>query len=292
MKPCVLALGFFDGVHLGHAALLRRTNEKANEKGLPAATLTFDIHPALLLKKEPLQLLNTAEERRFLMQSLYGIDEVRTLHFDEKTMQQPWNRFVRDTLKEEYQAVHVVCGDDFRFGANAEGTAEKLRAECEALGIGCDILPQVTLDGQRVSSTYIRSLLQDGKTETAVRFLGHPHLLSGTVIPGKQFGRTLGIPTANLKIADGILIPKHGVYAADTTVDGRKYRCVVNIGTRPTVNGKDVTAEAWLLDFSGDLYGKPLILQLLAFLRPERKFDSPDELKAEILRNAQTARET
>lgn len=290
MKPCVLALGFFDGVHLGHGALLRRTRELADELHLTAAALTFDTHPDTLVRGETVPLLNTADERAILMRGLYGIDEVRTLHFDETTMAQPWQSFVRDTLKQTYRAAYVVCGEDFRFGAGGEGTAEKLRAECEALGIGCDVIAQVRMEGQIVSSTCIRAFLQDGETARAVRFLGHCHLLSGTVIRGQRLGRTLGIPTANFEIADGLVLPKFGVYAADTELDGRTYRCVVNIGTRPTVGGTSVTVEAWIAGFDGDLYGRELRLGLIGFVRPEQKFDSLEELKSEILRNAETVR--
>lgn len=290
MKPCVLALGFFDGVHLGHGALLRRTRALADEKHLTAAALTFDTHPDTLVRGEKIALLNTSAERTQLMQELYGIDEVRTLHFDRKTMQQPWQDFVRDTLRDTYNAVYVVCGEDFRFGARGEGNAEKLHSECEKLGIGCDCIAQVKLEGETVSSTYIRTLLENGEMKKAVRFLGHPHLLSGTVISGQKLGRTLGIPTANFEIADGILTPKFGVYAADALLDSGRYRAVVNIGTRPTVHGKTVTVEPWILDFDGDLYGKTIQLELLDFLRSERKFDSLEELKNEILRDAETVR--
>ena len=290
MNQCVLALGFFDGVHLGHGALLRRTRELADQKHLTAAALTFDTHPDTLVRGEKIALLNTPMERIGLMQELYGIDEVRTLHFDRKTMQQDWKSFVRDTLFETFHAVHVVCGEDFRFGARGEGTPEKLREECERLGIGCDCIAQVRLEGQTVSSTCIRSLLEAGETARAVRFLGHRHILSGRVISGQRLGRTLGIPTANFQIAEGILIPKFGVYAAEACFDSRRFRAVVNIGTRPTVNGKTVTVEPWILDFDGDLYGHEIRIELIDFLRPERKFNSLDELKAEILRNAQQVR--
>lgn len=290
MNQCVLALGFFDGVHLGHGALLRRTKELAEEKNLTAAALTFDTHPDLLVRGAQISLLNTPSERTEMMRALYGIEEVRTLHFDRATMQQPWQLFVKETLLENYHAAHVVCGEDFRFGACGEGTPEKLKAECARLGIGCDCIAQVRLEGQTVSSTWIRDLLRDGQTARAVRLLGHPHVLSETVIRGQRLGRTLGIPTANFQLAEGILIPKFGVYAAQTVLDGQRYRAVVNIGTRPTVNGKTVTVEPWILDYSGDLYGRTIRLELMDFLRPERKFNSLDELQAEIFRNAQQVR--
>lgn len=290
MDKCVLALGFFDGVHLGHGALLRRTRALADELRLPAAALTFDTHPAELVSGQRVALLNTPRERETLMRELYGIDEVQTLHFDRETMAQPWDSFVRDTVCGRFGAAHVVCGEDFRFGAGGRGTPALLQKECEARGVGCDCIAQVCMDGAAISSTRIRALLENGETAAAVRLLGHPHLLTGTVTTGKRIGRTLGIPTANLVLPEGVLVPRFGVYAANALFDGQSRRAVVNIGTRPTVNGKNVTVEPWILDFDGDLYGHALRLELLDFIRPEKKFASLDELKAEILRNAEQVR--
>ena len=290
MEQCVLALGFFDGVHLGHGGLLKKTREVANRLGLPAAALTFDTHPDTLVFGAKVPLLNTPEERKYLMQRLYGIDQVLTLHFDRATMEQPWQEFVRKTLVQKYRAAHVVCGHDYRFGAGGRGTPEKLAEECARLGLGFDCIPEIRLEGQTVSSTLIRSLLEGGETAKAVRFLGHPHILTGTVISGRHLGRTLGIPTANLSVPEGILVPKFGVYAARAVFDGLTRPAVVNIGVRPTVDGHTVTVEPWILDFDGDLYGHTLRLELTDFLRPEQKFASLEALKAEVLRNAETVR--
>ena len=290
MEQCVLALGFFDGVHLGHGGLLKKTREVANRLGLPAAALTFDTHPDTLVFGAKVPLLNTPEERKYLMQSLYGIDQVLTLHFDRATMEQPWQEFVRKTLVQKYRAAHVVCGHDYRFGAGGRGTPEKLAEECARLGLGFDCIPEIRLEGQTVSSTLIRGLLEGGETAKAVRFLGHPHILTGTVISGRRLGRTLGIPTANLSVSEGILVPKFGVYAARAVFDGQTRPAVVNIGVRPTVDGHTVTVEPWILDFDGDLYGHTLRLELTDYLRPEQKFASLEALKSEILRNAETVR--
>ena len=290
MEQCVLALGFFDGVHLGHGGLLKKTRQVANRLGLPAAALTFDTHPDTLVFGAKVPLLNTPEERKYLMQSLYGIDQVLTLHFDRATMEQPWQEFVRKTLVQKYRAAHVVCGHDYRFGAGGRGTPEKLAEECARLGLGFDCIPEIRLEGQTVSSTLIRSLLEGGETAKAVRFLGHPHILTGTVISGRHLGRTLGIPTANLSVSEGILVPKFGVYAARAVFDGQTRPAVVNIGVRPTVDGHTVTVEPWILDFDGDLYGHTLRLELTDYLRPEQKFASLEALKSEILRNAETVR--
>jgi riboflavin kinase/FMN adenylyltransferase len=152
-------------------------------------------------------------------------------------------------------------------------------------------IPEQLLDGIRVSSTYIRRQIETGDMATAVRFLGHPHILTGTVIPGKQLGRTLGIPTANLQLPENLVVPRFGVYACRVQIDGIQYPAVTNIGIRPTVSGSGITVEPWILDYSGDLYGRQITLEFFHFLRPERKFPSLEALKAEIHANAQQSRE-
>lgn len=292
MQKYVIALGFFDGVHLGHGGLLRQARAVADRLQIPAAALTLDTHPDALLRGEAVALLNTPAERELLMRRLYGIDEVLTLHFDREVMRQPWEDFVRTTLAQRYHAAHLVCGHDYRFGAGGAGTPALLAQTARSLGIGFDCIPEIRLDGQTVSSTLIRRLLRDGEMRQAVRFLGHPHLLSGTVVRGRQLGRTLGIPTANMAVSESILLPRRGVYAAKARFDGQERLAVVNIGCRPTVHGETVTVEPWLLDFDGDLYGQELCLELYDFIRPEREFPSLDALKAEILRNAEQVRRT
>lgn len=286
-KQCVLALGFFDGVHLGHGGLLRRTRSLADEYGVAAAALTFDAHPNALLRGQPVPLINSAADREWLLRERYGMDELRLLHFDRAAMAQPWEAFVTERLQREYGAIHVVCGHDFRFGAGGVGDPTKLAALCRTCGIGCDCVPEIRMDGQTVSSTLIRTLLEQGEMERAVRFLGHPHILSGTVESGRQLGRTLGIPTANLRLPQGVLLPKNGVYAAKAHFDGQTHLCVVNVGSRPTVSGSGITVEPWILDYDGDLYGHTLRLSFYRFLRPERRFPTLDALKEEILRNAE-----
>ncbi|MBQ7871187.1 MAG: riboflavin biosynthesis protein RibF [Oscillospiraceae bacterium] len=290
-QACILALGFFDGVHLGHGALLRRTRELADRCGLSAAALTFDTHPDTLVHGTPVPLLGSAADRERLMHELYGIDRIFTLHFDRETMSQPWDDFVRRTVIAGYGAAHVVCGHDFRFGAGGQGNPRRLAELCRTLGVGCDCIPEIRMDGDTVSSTRIRSLIDQGRMEEATALLGHGHLLSGTVVKGRQLGRTLGIPTANILLPEGVLTPRHGVYAATADWGCGAHMAVVNIGSRPTVEGHRVTVEPWILDFDGDLYGKTLHLSLFRFLRPEQKFDSLEALRVEILRNAEQTRE-
>lgn len=288
--PCVLALGFFDGVHLGHGELLRRTRSLADQLGLSAAALTFDVHPDTLVHGAAVPLLSAAADREMLMRTLYGIDQVFTLHFDRSTMKQLWDDFVKNTLLQTCHAVHLVCGHDFRFGAGGAGNPQRLAALCRQLRIGCDCIPAFRMQGDVVSSTRIRALISQGAMEEATRLLGHGHVLTGQVVHGRQIGRTLGIPTANLSLPEGVLLPRRGVYAASAQVGALHRLAVVNIGSRPTVSGQSVTIEPWLLDFEGDLYGQTLSLSLHAFLRPERRFASLDALREEILRNAAQTR--
>ena len=196
-----------------------------------------------------------------------------------------------ELLKEKYGAAGFVCGSDFRFGYRGEGNAVLLKETCEAWGIPCAVVPEQTVNGARVSSTRIRSLIEAGEVEAANKLLGHPHVLSGQVVRGKQLGRTIGIPTANLLLPEGVVCPRFGVYACKAIVDGAEYLAVTNVGVRPTVSGEGVTVEPWLLDFDGDLYGKTLVLHFYSFLRPEKKFDSLDALRREIQKNAQETRE-
>lgn len=288
MKDCVLALGFFDGVHLGHGGLLRKTRALADRMDVRAAALTFAAHPDALLSGAPVSLLNTPEERAQLMRSLYGIDEVYILPFDRDVMRQTWQDFFTCTVRGLCHARAVVCGHDFRCGAGGEGTPDRLRARCVQEGMTFCCIPEIRLEGKTVSSTLIRTLLQEGQAEKAARFLGHPHLMSGTVVQGKQLGRRLGFPTANLRLHPDILLPKYGVYAGDAYVDGLHSPAVVNIGCRPTVDGGAASVEAWLPRFSGDLYGRRMWLALRTFLRPEEKFPDLAALRAAVLRDGET----
>ena len=286
----VIALGFFDGVHIGHGALLKKTYERAKALGAVPAAMSFDTHPDTLVFKTPTELLNTMEERRYLMQSLYGIEDVIFCHFDEAMMNMPWEAFVEEYLVRELHACHLVCGHDYHFGARGLGDAEKLSAKCRELGLGCDVIGEVKLDGVTVSSTYLRRLLKAGDMETAVRFLGHGHIVSGLVQHGDSRGHTLGLPTANLALEPGLLVPAFGVYGgwADAGALGR-YPAAVNLGIHPTVHTLPrPVAEASLLGFSGNLYGSFLRLELLFQVRPERQFSSLDELTAQISRDQQT----
>ena len=293
MRERVIALGFFDGVHLGHGALLRRAAEEAQKRGCESAVFTFDRPPKEVITGIPCPLINSPEDRAELVKRLYGIDEMIMVPFDDEMRTTPWDRFVTDILVGRCGAVHLVAGHDHHFGHKNQGSPELLKEKCAELGLGCDIIPAVTIDGVTVSSTHIRKLLEEGDVETARAFLGHPHVLTQTVGHGRQLGRTIGIPTANLVAPPHVLLPKRGVYAAKITLpDGRAFGGVTNVGVRPTVNnGQDVTVEPWILDFDGDLYGQAIRVEFYRRLRDERKFDSLAALRSQIETDAVKTRE-
>lgn len=283
----IYALGFFDGVHLGHQALLDACRKLAQENNGKAGVITFASHPDGLVSGKAPALLNTIEDRKRLLFS-FSMDTVVALPFDKQLMTTHWSTFLTDLT--EQGAAGFVCGDDFRFGAGGSGTAKKLAAFCESRQLPYAVVPQQELDGIRISSTHIRALLEQGDMVQAARFLGHPHVFTGNVISGRGLGHTIGIPTANLEIPEGVLLPRAGVYACTAVVDGQIYMAVTNIGSRPTVGGHHITVEPWLLDFEGDLYGKQLTLCFHDYLRPEKNFSNLEELRAEILENATQTR--
>lgn len=288
----VVAIGFFDGVHIGHAALLEKTKQRAAEISAMASVVSFDVHPDNLVFGAEVKLINSALGREDLIRRLFGIDNVVFLHFNRHMMTMPWEEFIR-ALIEELDIAHIVVGHDFCFGYRGEGTAEKLRDYCEGNGLGCDVIPSVTLDGRVVSSTYIRTLIENGEMEEARRYLGHPHVLTDTVHSGYHLGSRLGAPTINMLFPEGVLVPRHGVYATRVCLEnGESYCAVTNIGVRPTVSGNNrVSVESHMLDYSGNLYGRQARVEFFSFLRSEVKFDSFEALSAQILRDAQTARE-
>lgn len=289
----VIALGFFDGVHRGHGALLRQVKRLAEELDAVSAAHTFATHPGALVSHRPTPLLSTPEDRAYLMKSLYGVEEVIVAPFDEEMMTMPWETFVTRNLIRDLGCVGVVVGQDHRFGYKGEGTAEKLKALCGELSVACRVVEKVTLDGRTVSSTYIRSLVEAGEMEEAARFLDHPHLLRGSVRHGRGLGRTLGFPTVNILPAQGVLLPAYGVYAAKVTLeDGSTYCAATNVGVRPTVaEGAQATVEAFLLDFQGDVYGRRVSLEFYRRLRPERRFESLEELRREVANNVRQTRD-
>ena len=287
----VIALGFFDGVHIGHGALLERTKLRAMERQAMPSVLSFDVHPDTLVFGTEVPLINSAIGREEIIRRCYGIDNVIFIHFNRHVMQMDWRDFL-SSLIQELNVCHIVVGHDFCFGYKGQGTAARLSEYCAAHGLGCDVIPPVMLDGQIVSSTHIRELIRDGKIEEANRWLGHPHTLADTVHSGYHLGRRMGAPTINMYFPDGVIVPRHGVYATRVYLEGgSSYIAVTNVGVRPTVSNENrVSVESHLLDYSGNLYGRQARVEFYTFLRSETKFESFDALSEQIRRDAEAAK--
>jgi len=283
----IFALGFFDGVHLGHQALLRECRTLAESLGCIPAAITFDAHPKSLFLASPPALLTTHADRQMLL-GRYGMAEVHTVPVTRENMAMPWEDFLGKLI--DLGAVGFVCGDDFRFGARGEGSAEKLTAFCAERNFPCTVVGEQSRNGNRICSTLIRGRIEAGDMESATGYLGHPHVLTGKVVHGHQLGRKLGVPTANLRLPEGVVVPKFGVYACRAEIDGKSYPAVTNVGTRPTVSGSGITVEPWILDFTGDLYDREIRVEFYRFLRPEMKFPDLESLRREIFRNAEETR--
>lgn len=284
----VIALGFFDGVHLGHAALLRAACTLAGQYNVTPAVISFDTPPGKAIDGQPVPMINSPLDRADIMRRLFGVEDLIFLHFDDELRHMPWDRFVK-WLKTDFGAVCLVAGYDFRFGYRGAGNAELLEEKCAELGIGCHIVPPVLWDGEPVSSTRIRALLLDGQCQTAASLLGHRHFLTDTVRSGYRFGRTLGTPTINMRFEEGVLVPRHGVYIAEAHIlqSNQCFPAVTNIGVRPTVGGETVVSvESHLLGFEGNLYGRRIRVELYKFLRDEIKFDRIEQLRDQIRADA------
>ena len=276
----VVAVGNFDGIHRGHQALIAACVRQGHGKSARATVLTFDPHPAAVVSKSgaPPRILTNLTRRRILAD--LGIDEIATLAFDAEMSQRTPREFVDRVLVQALQAIVVVVGEGFRFGASRAVDVENLR-ELGAQHFETIAVPTLSDGkGERVSSSRVRAVLQAGHLEKAAELLGRPYEIDGIVIHGDHRGRTLGYPTANIEI-DGIEALPHGIYAADAWVEGddRRHRAAVSLGTRPTFDGVDRRLEAHLLGFHGDLYGRVIRLRFLKRLRGEERFESVDALR-------------
>ncbi len=283
-----LTVGAFDGVHLGHQALLRRLVEEAHGAGLQAVAVTFDPLPRRFLKRGDSSLLTDIEERIALLTSL-GLDGVAVITFDERIRAMSAEAFVRALLT-RWSLVQLWVGPDFALGYNREGDIAHLRELGRRLGFTLHLFDTViTWQGAPVRSSRIRRALREGNLDEANGCLGRPYRLSGTVIHGEQRGRTLGFPTANLELPPERLLPANGVYVCRAHLERGSFGAVTNVGVRPTFDHHTPLVEAHLLDFSADIYGETLQLDFLHRLRAERRFPSVDALVAQIQRDKAAA---
>ena len=276
-SPCVVALGCFDGVHIGHKAVIDEAVRIARSKSANSVVWTFREPPKNFFFPNSSPIITEYEEKHKLIQSL-GVDVFVSVPFDLKIGGLYPIEFFEKILLEKLKAVHIVCGYNYAFGKNGNGNTELLKKLCSEHNIGFTEIPIVTIDGVAVSSSQIRREIQAGNVEIAAKYLDRPFALCTTVIDGHKLARQLGFPTINQAFSEGRLVPKNGVYLTGVSFDSKKYFGITNVGTRPTVDGKQLFAETHIFDFSGDLYGKRVQIEFLHFMREETTFKSVDEL--------------
>lgn len=291
-ERCILALGNFDGIHLGHRALLEKAVRLAGKNALKAGVYTFNVNTKSFLGARDFSLLTTDEEKNEIFEH-FGVDFVFYDNFSKVKDFSPEDfcRYITDKFK----VTAVVCGENFTFGKGACAGAFNLKELMSSLGVDTYIIPDYKIDGVHVSSTAIRNFIRSGDMESAEKFLGYPYFIRTTVIHGAQLGRKLGFPTINQLEYQKKAIPKFGVYSCVCTIDGKNYMGVVNVGIRPTVSsGKQnppVIFETHILDYSGDAYGKDVTVKFCKMLREEKKFSSLEELTENVMNNISQTRD-
>ncbi|SDM99293.1 riboflavin kinase / FMN adenylyltransferase [Paenibacillus sp. yr247] len=287
----VVAIGDFDGVHLGHQEVIGRAIRTAKKMGLPTAIMTFHPHPRAVMGQDKYIELLTPMRKKMEMFASLGVNHTYIVTFDASLMRLSPEHFV-DRVLDRLGVHSVICGFDFTFGYQGKGTPDSL-CNLSHGKFSVEVVRPFHMDGEKVSSTLIRESLQQGDIDTVTRLLGRPYSISGIVVDGEKRGRTIGFPTANLQLDESYVIPTNGVYAIKALVKGETYRGVMNIGVKPTFSNGELkpSFEAHLFDFSDQIYGEHMNVELIAFLRPERKFASIDELIAQIRLDAETAKQ-
>lgn len=287
-----MTIGTFDGVHIGHQQVIKKLVNSAHKKNAESVLLTFFPHPRMVLQQGiDIQLINTIEERISLLEKT-GLDVLIIQEFNNDFANQSALEFVKNVLVAQLNLSQLVIGYDHHFGKNREGNFEQLKEYGYTYDFEVREIPAQDISSIAVSSTKIRTALEQGQIEKATAFLGHYFLLTGTVVSGKNLGEKLGFPTANLEISETYkLIPKVGAYIIRSNFDGQFIYGMMNIGFRPTVSGKHKTIEIHFFDFNENLYGKSIQVEVLSFLREEQKFNSVEDLKSQLIQDAQQAKE-
>jgi riboflavin kinase/FMN adenylyltransferase len=290
-KEKVIALGYFDGLHIGHQKVIQTAVDQAREKGMQAAVMTFHPHPSMVLKKLKKRdnYLTPPEEKADVLAGL-GVDLVYFVTFDDAFSQLSPQDFI-DQYLIKLHAKHIVAGFDFTFGKMAKGDMSNI-GEYSRKMFTHTVVSKVERDGEKISTTRIRELILNGDTEHAARYIGRPYEMQGVVVHGDKRGRTLGFPTANLQFKDPYVHPAKGIYAVKMKVDNTWYNGLANVGTRPTfyTDGKSITIEVYLLDFNQDIYDKEVAVNWFKRLRPEEKFDNVDDLIKQMKQDEVDAR--
>lgn len=292
----MITIGAYDGVHLGHRAVIRQVRARAAELGALSVVVTFDRHPASIVRPESAPRMLTNPEQKIEQLRATGVDAVVVVPFDPEQAKETPVDFVTRVVVSTLRAQAVIVGSDFHFGHMRQGNVTLLREMGERHDFICEpvvLIPRADGVNEPVSSTAIRRALAGGEIDSATRMLGRPYELRGTVVSGDQRGRTIGFPTANVQVPAGMCMPSDGVYAGVyTRSDGTEHTCAINLGRRPTFydNQQYSLLEAYLLDFSGDLYGEEASVRFEAFLRSEKQFGGIDELKEQLVKDIEHAR--
>jgi riboflavin kinase/FMN adenylyltransferase len=287
----VATIGFFDGVHLGHREVLSATVAAAREESVPAVAVTFDRHPREVLTPERVPRLLTTVDRKASLIERTGVDVLVVLEFTDEFSRWPAERFMAEVLRDGLHAVRCVVGANFTFGHKALGTFETLASEGQRFGFRAEAV-EIREAGERpISSSSIREALSRGDLEWPRVALGRRFVLDGTVVSGAGRGRGLGYPTANLETWPRLLLPGQGVYAGAVGFDGERHVAAIDVGTNPTFGTEPLHVESYLLDFDGDLVGREMAVEFWAYLRPEVRFETADDLVAAIDDDVRRTRE-
>jgi len=286
LMASAVTVGSYDGVHVGHRRIIGRMLDIASQERLRSVVVTFEPHPRQVIasgRSSAIELLTLPSEKRLLMESL-GIDVLFVVRFDALFASRSSEWFIQHILLDLIGARHIVIGYDHGFGRDRTGGRRTLERLAGERGFSVDVVDEVRLHDEHFSSTRIRTLLHEGRLREANAFLGAPYMISGQVVHGQGLGRKIGFPTVNIKLADpDKLLPRHGVYIAETHLDGQKYKVMMNIGIRPTVSdGSGAVIEAHILGYSSSLYGREVHLWLFERLRDEKKFESLDALREQL----------
>jgi riboflavin kinase/FMN adenylyltransferase len=289
-RDAFVTIGNFDGVHLGHIPILRKLIKEAHRENRKAVVITFDPHPKKVLRPDirPFYLITSTEEKIKLLEDI-GLDGLILIPFDLNFSKMTAESFVCDILWDKLHIRKIFVGHDYSFGKSKTGNKIFLAEFGKKLGFEVDIINAIKLDDETISSTRLRHLILDGDVRTAARLLGRPYNVSGIVVPGKKRGSILGIPTANIK-PEKELIPAQGVYAVISHVEKDRYKGVLNIGFNPTFSDTELSVEVYLLDFSGDIYGKKVEVLFIERIRDEVKFENPEQLVKQIWKDIDEAR--
>lgn len=290
----IVTLGTYDGVHIGHQEILKNLVKKAKESNKESVLFTFDPHPRIVLDpvNHSVKLIDTLEERLVKLEKT-GLDTVVLFPFTKEFSQLSAREFVKSILVNKLHVSEMMVGYDHHFGKNRQGNFDELKLLGSEFGFNVSQIQAVDFNGETVSSTKIRKSILEGKTDVVTQYLGGPYQFNGEVVKGNQLGRTIGFPTANIQISDiNKIIPANGVYAVEIDFNGECLKGVMNIGTKPTVQDSlQIHLEVFIFDFSSDIYGENLRVFVRDFIRSEQRFSSLDELKLQLRKDEESARE-